>query len=200
MFSFNLVIEVLFFSSQMCPVMWLRKRFPFQSRNRGSFLFKLFPIANRPNFVWMFQSRNRGSFLFKEKCLYANRIPLNGFNLVIEVLFFSREYPRIDTREPKPEFQSRNRGSFLFKTQFRCDALHFLQQFQSRNRGSFLFKATPQLPWMRSVEFQSRNRGSFLFKEDAVIYVFRGNESFQSRNRGSFLFKSPLQVSSFGSL
>ena len=39
---------------------------------------------------------------------------MQSFNLVIEVLFFSRSRDAVD-RSPEIEFQSRNRGSFLFK-------------------------------------------------------------------------------------
>ena len=61
----------------------------FQSRNRGSFLFKVEVFDRRKMDTLLFQSRNRGSFLFK------------SFN-VSSVTWIDG-------------FQSRNRGSFLFK-------------------------------------------------------------------------------------
>ena len=142
---FNLVIEVLFFSSVPLPacnsilaIMFqsrnrcsflFKEDIPvydesalegwFQSRNRGSFLFKTTSRQRRPPHIQAFQSRNRGSFLFKLYSLYpCARIKEGCFNLVIEVLFFSR------LLEPCCNlivswFQSRNRGSFLFKTDYR---------------------------------------------------------------------------------
>ena len=69
--------------------------FKFQSRNRGSFLFKHIDGDYLDYSLFQFQSRNRGSFLFKrigEPCACSG------------------------IRHP---FQSRNRGSFLFKE---CDS------------------------------------------------------------------------------
>ena len=66
----------------------------FQSRNRGSFGFKIcrpeFQSRNRGSFglcqIARFQSRNRGSFGFKQGRPFQSR---NRFNLVIEVLLIS---------------------------------------------------------------------------------------------------------------
>ena len=61
------------------------------------------------------------------------------FNLVIEILFFSRK-----EKEYMPDavskFQSRNRDSFLFKPNKEIARLRKDYAFQSRNRDSFLFK------------------------------------------------------------
>ena len=61
-----------------------------------------------------------------------------SFNLVIEVLFISRE-SRILARHTTRMFQSRNRGSFDFKREKHVRST-FFAGFQSRNRGSFDFK------------------------------------------------------------
>ena len=95
---FNLVIEVLFFSSFGKRLQTTPRHCLFQSRNRGSFLFK---VCTQPVrwYGWiLFQSRNRGSFLFKPSTSTL-RIPLSVF-------------------------QSRNRGSFLFKPTFSPMAIH----------------------------------------------------------------------------
>ena len=86
---FNLVIEVLFFSSSKERYTTARKAM-FQSRNRGSFLFKQGQGETENVRQRRFQSRNRGSFLFKSLVFFPN-----------------------STSEHL--FQSRNRGSFLFK-------------------------------------------------------------------------------------
>ncbi len=87
---FNLVIEILFFSSlrQTAPMQRLTLNL-FQSRNRDTFLFKGAEayLANVRNFK--FQSRNRDTFLFKSFALLLVRFVPTGFNLVIEILFFS---------------------------------------------------------------------------------------------------------------
>ena len=115
---FNLVIEMLFFSSRE-EVGLAGTTVLFQSRNRDAFLFKR-PLL----FFWltqwlllMFQSRNRDAFLFKETATSLTLKGFQSFNLVIEMLFFSSGYgitlpsPGIHT------FQSRNRDAFLFKGQ-----------------------------------------------------------------------------------
>jgi hypothetical protein len=136
----------------------------FQSRNRGSFLFKV-NRGHELKFIAEFQSRNRGSFLFKSKNPQAK--------------------PERPTQTSTPsadltrKFQSRNRGSFLFKTfekraaivgqrnaRFVCRSPMSWILFQSRNRGSFLFKVNRGHELKFIAEFQSRNRGSFLFKEE----------------------------------
>ena len=66
----------------------------FQSRNRETFLFKSkTPETSRiMEALTEFQSRNRETFLFKEKLMgYKGYSPTEGFNLVIEKLFFSSE-------------------------------------------------------------------------------------------------------------
>ena len=96
--SFNLVIEILFFSSASSRILPTRI-LKFQSRNRDTFLFKntfSFEDTESINIVAMFQSRNRDTFLFKLSWLSLVRIRLACFNLVIEILFFSYE---IETRQ-----------------------------------------------------------------------------------------------------
>ena len=46
--------------------MTLKELLEFQSRNRGSFLFKACQIERIRCTIGLFQSRNRGSFLFKQ--------------------------------------------------------------------------------------------------------------------------------------
>ena len=137
----------------------------FQSRNRGSFLFKHQACCASVSMIFMFQSRNRGSFLFKSLGLSVlDTHRSTGFNLVIEVLFFSRTPDFVD--DPDADailFQSRNRGSFLFKFDPRKVCI-MNAMFQSRNRGSFLFKCQRVKGENEHGRFQSRNRGSFLFK------------------------------------
>ena len=92
----------------------------------------------------MFQSRNRDAFLFKD-LVSVRSAPdtLHRFNLVIEMLFFSR--PKMQPLKHRwgTTFQSRNRDAFLFKitsagARWMLDNL----SFQSRNRDAFLFKAS----------------------------------------------------------
>ena len=61
---FNLVIEILFFSSEDGSVGDVDRFVLFQSRNRDSFLFKCIPGDGSVQ-PFPFQSRNRDSFLFK---------------------------------------------------------------------------------------------------------------------------------------
>ena len=88
---FNLVIEVLFFSSSLSTAPRVRAS-SFQSRNRGSFLFKS-KRANRST------AGNSGFNLVIEVLFFSRRcvlpkclaVQFSCFNLVIEVLFFSSE-------------------------------------------------------------------------------------------------------------
>ena len=66
---FNLVIEMLFFSSA----------------NTG------LAVISYDSFK-LFQSRNRDAFLFKWRCVDAQDTRIVSFNLVIEMLFFSSRY------------------------------------------------------------------------------------------------------------
>ena len=102
----------------------------------------------------MFQSRNRESFLFKLSLLFSSNSNWACFNLVIENLFFSRQWSM--------------RRWFM------------LMRFQSRNRESFLFKTTPRIiitAWI-PVKFQSRNRESFLFKAQGGYCGYQMRNSF----------------------
>ena len=85
---FNLVIEVLLVSSQQ--------------------------ISETKFMEIMFQSRNRGSFGFKLQKSKHAPVVIYCFNLVIEVLLVSRNQSII-VELCRPKFQSRNRGSFGFK-------------------------------------------------------------------------------------
>ena len=72
MLSFNLVIEDLIFSS-MSGSLTIGCTKKFQSRNRGSYLFK---SGRNWTLDWMmpkFQSRNRESYLFKPYALWVDR-------------------------------------------------------------------------------------------------------------------------------
>ena len=62
---FHLVIEVLLVSRYLCVGVPILCRPEFQSRNRGSFGFKIIRSIRREYKYFMFQSRNRGSFGFK---------------------------------------------------------------------------------------------------------------------------------------
>ena len=89
----------------------------FQSRNRDAFLFKhRGERFSRDRNQW-FQSRNRDAFLFKSNKIAGGMgTKTKGFNLVIEMLFFSSE--RRDRTDAWADrwFQSRNRDAFLFKS------------------------------------------------------------------------------------
>ena len=87
----------------------------FQSRNRGSFGFKIATFTYTMTDEEGFQSRNRGSFGFKSTRLSSCRSRYPGFNLVIEVLLVSRRGTRGTAGLGIRGFQSRNRGSFGFK-------------------------------------------------------------------------------------
>ena len=141
--GFNLVIEVLFFSSKKGA---LRPLFPMQ---RFNLVIE----------VLFFSSASQLCIRMLTIC----------FNLVIEVLFFSSLRVTADCLYFEP-FQSRNRGSFLFKPSMDTDDPNIRGLFQSRNRGSFLFKYKAKKKHCSSfyTAFQSRNRGSFLFKLDGI--------------------------------
>ena len=114
--SFNLVIEVLMVSSLTLHDDCSANLPSFQSRNRGSYGFKLLAVFFGKAFLTWFQSRNRGSYGFKAmwSCL-AWRV--------------------------QSGFQSRNRGSYGFKPLREAVTLESLGlPFQSRNRGSYGFK------------------------------------------------------------
>ena len=111
---FNLVIEVLLISRSHTGRDVRKSYIMFQSRNRGSFDFKLSQAFER-SASFKFQSRNRGSFDFKNSLVWMGCYLLSTF-------------------------QSRNRGSFDFKKQKAEFCILFCLMFQSRNRGSFDFK------------------------------------------------------------
>ena len=111
-----------------------------------------------------FQSRNRDTFLFKRWHIRYGLVVHKGFNLVIEILFFSS----VD-----------------------CEIVHTTDiMFQSRNRDTFLFKIIGECGQAMEAAFQSRNRDTFLFKRDFTDIFLKCKGVFQSRNRDTFLFKS----------
>ena len=87
--SFNLVIEILFFSS--------------------------YATTGAIPTGYAFQSRNRDTFLFKSADSESSDADIAGFNLVIEILFFSSNSLRQLEDYEATGFQSRNRDTFLFK-------------------------------------------------------------------------------------
>ena len=99
-------------------VLTMPRQFKFQSRNRGSFDFKEMMPRWKQSPSSTFQSRNRGSFDFKRRKNITTIQRLSGFNLVIEVLLISRKTTYRHQYRPRllnVQFQSRNRGSFDFK-------------------------------------------------------------------------------------
>ena len=120
----------------------------FQSRNRGSFGFKIGGESGRPRGI-RFQSRNRGSFGFKPHYVLrlVATILFYCFNLVIEVLLVSRFNVKPSPVPFDVPFQSRNRGSFGFKSHWTQTFASIIKPlFQSRNRGSFGFKSRNASP------------------------------------------------------
>ena len=117
--GFNLVIEVLFFSSLRSDSDNYCVGFSCFNLVIEVLFFSRYGTFTRMSFgVSLFQSRNRGSFLFKQIMSVATSLLKScGFNLVIEVLFFSRLslFVRGGLGLSAETFQSRNRGSFLFK-------------------------------------------------------------------------------------
>ena len=87
----------------------------FQSRNRGSFDFKLQDVETQAH-------RDAGFNLVIEVLLISRededgeaRVSPICFNLVIEVLLISSELKNAYPNTAHIQFQSRNRGSFDFK-------------------------------------------------------------------------------------
>ena len=143
-------------------LVWAPLWLPFQSCNRGSFLFKAKCPSLRSQRI-LFQSRNRGSFLFKAGRINLPPFSLSSFNLVIEVLFFSRPSPA--RRKPwSPTSFNLVIEVLFFSSRWTWWHGRAGLEFQSRNRGSFLFKGFACLRATGFFAFQSRNRGSFLFK------------------------------------
>ena len=119
--SFNLVIEMLFFSSlttRICGVMCVGVSFNlviemlfFSSCHFGNTSSAASPDSKS------FQSRNRDAFLFKFGHQNFRNEIVWSFNLVIEMLFFSS--PSVSKMKSQSfKFQSRNRDAFLFKPKF----------------------------------------------------------------------------------
>ena len=95
---FNLVIEGLLVSSAEDAKKYVHDKLKFQSRNRGTFGFKVGQIAGILEAA-VFQSRNRDAFGFKLTLRMPTSNSKKSFNLVIEMLLVSSQVP---------EFQSRN--------------------------------------------------------------------------------------------
>ena len=142
--GFNLAIEVLFFSSATRCTLDITYLL-FQSRNRGTFLFKnLVSIQRgmRDNlFVSISQSRY---FSFQDP--RNNGKDSRGYPVDVSIsqsrYFSFQDINHAVRRFGQALFQSRNRGTFLFKQAYvSADSHKSLQSlFQSRNRGTFLFK------------------------------------------------------------
>ena len=139
----------------------------------------------------LFQSRNRGSFLFKAVTTSISRLQ-TGFNLVIEVLFFSRR------RNPI-------RWLLLMKGfNLVIEVLFFSRGFAGSGyvfpMGGFnlvievLFFSSGLKPRGYALRVSCFNLViEVLFFSSAWgrrLCVMRHGRKFQSRNRGSFLFKS----------
>ena len=138
-----------------------------------------------------FQSRNRDAFLFKRGLSHRPQAQTgHGFNLVIEMLFFS-SCDWCENWIASVLFQSRNRDAFLFKIVVSVTLYDTDISFQSRNRDAFLFKVQWHTwRWRILNLFQSRNRDAFLFKPTSRLQGFQAVFMlFQSRNRDAFLFK-----------
>ena len=142
--------------------------------------------------VWMmlFQSRNRDAFLFKKTRRYTLKYLTLRFNLVIEMLFFSR----MDSIPAKthliPSFNLVIEMLFFSRlVSFHVAGVVSFAKFQSRNRDAFLFKRAVCCQAERVGMFQSRNRDAFLFKQSFIGLCQDDAAMFQSRNRDAFLFK-----------
>ena len=163
--------------------------YEFQSRNRDTFLFKEGRIS-QPWVSPMFQSRNRDTFLFKKYKTFV-AAPEYSFNLVIEILFFSRKRGDAFSSAFAVMFQSRNRDTFLFKGDTGGGTIA-VSGFQSRNRDTFLFKSN-SCPSRCPFSHLSFNLViEILFFSSAPLKtpsVKSLNCKFQSRNRDTFLFK-----------
>ena len=120
----------------------------FQSRNRGSFDFKLTAKLginhSTQGFNLVIEVLLISRFLYG----FSNHIRGSRFNLVIEVLLISSQYltwKYVD--QGNLMFQSRNRGSFDFKLSSTNSSICPCSAFQSRNRGSFDFKEETPRQW-----------------------------------------------------
>ena len=139
--SFNLVIEMLFFSS------YDRRGYRQISLSGFNLVIEMLFFSRVRNELGTvketttFQSRNRDAFLFKSVQRLRVRSVRYRFNLVIEMLFFSRATICVPGTASSNMFQSRNRDAFLFKGQTgRQSSIGGYIPFQSRNRDAFLFK------------------------------------------------------------
>ena len=193
--SFNLVIEMLFFSSIYFQATVEIVGTMFQSRNRDAFLFKLgVQSAKHPEPVgfnlvieMLFFSSERIAYesvlldmrfnLVIEMLFFSSNIIVGliewwngGFNLVIEMLFFSSDSVASTHSIWGQWFQSRNRDAFLFKFFWIARAVRCGNCFNLVIE--MLFFSSPSA-WKseasQSFRFQSRNRDAFLFKAASAI-------------------------------
>ncbi len=88
MSSFNLVIEILFFSSPIPNTDPTMKTVRFNLVIEILFFSSMQTLFDTAG-ISEFQSRNRDTFLFKSHNCCCCRSSLSSFNLVIEILFFS---------------------------------------------------------------------------------------------------------------
>ena len=237
--------DTFLFKSKSVACILPSKYFLFQSRNRDTFLFKnryarryggrsgMFQSRNRDTFLFkecqevmtkeqkdfLFQSRNRDTFLFKLwriRWAGSRSILRGGFNLAIEILFFSRKESLNFGLQQVLKFQSRNRDTFLFKGVDGATSGAACVMFQSRNRDTFLFKLNPNqkaqqkvmivsISQSRYFSFQVKERIRleeqaargfnlaieilFFSRSSPFVPVGLGFPGFQSRNRDTFLFK-----------
>ena len=137
---FNLVIEMLFISSDQGGQPLRCGLAEFQSRNRDAFHFKPLIQTTTLRKLVKFQSRNRDAFHFK----YIRNM---------------------HDRNRQHLFQSRNRDAFHFKKSLigRFSKQRIFR-FQSRNRDAFHFKLERTCSQISCAMFQSRNRDAFHFK------------------------------------
>ena len=125
--GFNLVIEVLLIS-RCARNSTQSLSNTFQSRNRGSFDFKLIYVDGTLYVEISFNLVIEVLLISSLAC--CSNLPSNhSFNLVIEVLLISSKWLSGEGGIPY-EFQSRNRGSFDFKL---AKLKEWKDQFQSFN-------------------------------------------------------------------
>ena len=167
---FNLVIEVLFVSSQCLFYLTMPKLMSF------NLVIEVLVVSSR-GFLRTSSLLIVSFNLVIEVLVVSRKCPApqifsradSSFNLVIEVLVVSSlgyTFRRMGTPFP---FQSRNRGTCRFKaTEEVVSVERQLLRFQSRNRGTCRFKIHDHIRenWLTDEQewFQSRNRGTCRFK------------------------------------
>ena len=116
---FNLVIEMLFFSSAH-PMQFIRHFGICQGFNLViEMLFFSRAASERYRLSWIPVFRFNlviEMLFFSRMSVWSPRVLKLSFNLVIEMLFFSRQRTYRNGKRIKIPFQSRNRDAFLFKS------------------------------------------------------------------------------------